>query len=100
MLLDIWSQFGRPSGIYIDENDILYSTDSESRNPVEYGFHPGWGRGIRIGSGGAVVVRAWIPDYDQEADRHITSAGEGIWAHDGVVYSAQVRQKAVVKYIP
>ncbi|HEX7741859.1 MAG TPA: hypothetical protein VF442_05425, partial [Sphingobium sp.] len=48
-LIDIWSQFGRPSGIYIDENDVLYSTDSESRTPVAYGFHPGWGRGVRIG---------------------------------------------------
>ena len=99
MLVDIWSQFGRPSGIYIDENDILYSTDSESRTPVEYGFHPGWGRGIRIGSIKDGIVRAWIPDIDPEADRHITSGGEGIWVHDGVVYSAQVRQQAVVKYV-
>jgi sugar lactone lactonase YvrE len=100
MLLDIWSQFGRPSGIYIDENDILYSTDSESRTPVEYGFHPGWGRGIRIGSVKDGVVRALILDIDPEADRHITSGGEGIWVHDGVVYSAQVRQKAVARYVP
>lgn len=99
MLVDIWSQFGRPSGIYIDENDILYSTDSESRTPVEYGFHPGWGRGIRIGSVKDGIVRAWIPDIDPEADRHITSGGEGIWAHDGVIYSAQVRQQTVVKYV-
>jgi sugar lactone lactonase YvrE len=100
MLLDIWSQFGRPSGIYIDDNDILYCTDSESRNPVEYGFHPGWARGIRIGSVKDGVVRALIPDIDPEADRHSTSGGEGIWAHDGIVYSAQVRQKTVVKYLP
>jgi sugar lactone lactonase YvrE len=100
MLLDIWNQFGRPSGIYIDENDILYCTDSESRTPVEYGFHPGWARGIRIGSVKDGVVRALIPDIDPESDRHSTSGGEGIWVHDGVVYSAQVRQQAVVKYIP
>jgi sugar lactone lactonase YvrE len=99
-LLDIWSQFGRPSGIYIDENDILYCTDSESRNPVEYGFHPGWARGIRIGSVKDGIVRALIPDIDLEADRHATSGGEGIWVHDGVIYSAQVRQERVVKYVP
>ncbi len=99
-LLDIWSQFGRPSGIYIDENDILYCTDSESRNPVEYGFHPGWARGIRIGSVKDGIVRALIPDIDPEADRHSTSGGEGIWAYKGVVYSAQVRQKVVVRYVP
>ena len=43
---------------------------------------------------------ALVRDVDPEADRHITSGGEGIWAHDGVVYSAQVRQQAVVKYVP
>ena len=85
-------------GIYIDQNDILYSTDSESRTPVAYGFHPGWGRGIRLGSVKDGIVRAWIPDIDPEADRHITSGGEGIWVHDGVIYSAQVRQQAVVRY--
>lgn len=100
MLLDIWNQFGRPSGIYIDDNDILYCTDSESRTPVEYGFHPDWARGIRIGSVKDGVVRALIPDIDPESDRHSTSGGEGIWVHDGVVYSAQVRQQTVVKYIP
>ena len=99
-LLDIWSQFGRPSGIYIDDNDVLYCTDSESRNPVEYGFHPGWARGIRIGSVKDGIVRALVPDIDPEADRHVTSGGEGIWARNGVVYSAQVRQHRVVKYAP
>ena len=99
-LIDIWTQFGRPSGIFIDENDMLYATDSESRTPVAYGFHPGWARGIRIGSVKDGVVRTLIPDIDPEADRHITSGGEGIWVHDGVVYSAQVRQQAVVKYMP
>jgi sugar lactone lactonase YvrE len=98
-LIDIWHQFGRPSGIYIDRNDILYSTDSESRTPVAYGFHPGWGRGIRLGSVKDGIVTAWIPDIDPEADRHITSGGEGIWVHDGVIYSAQVRQQAIVKYV-
>jgi DNA-binding beta-propeller fold protein YncE len=99
-LIDIWTQFGRPSAIYIDENDMLYCSDSESRNPVEYGFHPGWERGIRIGSVKDGIVRALIPDIDPEADRHSTSGGEGIWVHDGIVYSAQVRQRTVVKYIP
>ena len=28
--LDEWRQFGRPSGIFIDRNDILYVTDSSS----------------------------------------------------------------------
>ncbi len=85
-LLDIWSQFGRPSGIYIDENDILYSTDSESRTPVEYGFHPGWARGIRIGSVKDGIVRALIPDidpgsrspYHQRRRRHLGPRWRGL----------------------
>src|SRR6516165_11666698 len=27
-----WFQFGRPSGMYIDRNDVIYVADSESRD--------------------------------------------------------------------
>jgi DNA-binding beta-propeller fold protein YncE len=27
-----WFQFGRPSGIYIDKDDVIYVADSESRD--------------------------------------------------------------------
>ncbi len=46
--LDQWKQFGRPSGLYIDKNDVLYVTDSESTDKEGYGYNPGWKRGIRI----------------------------------------------------
>ena len=37
-----WKQFGRPSGIYIDMDDIMYVADSESRDGEEgYGYNPG-----------------------------------------------------------
>ncbi len=29
---------------------MLYASDSESRNSKGYGYHPGWNRGVRIGS--------------------------------------------------
>lgn len=99
MLLDVWSQFGRPSAIYIDKNDILYSSDSQSRNPVEFGYHPGWARGIRIGSVKDGIVRQFIPYIDPEADLHRSSGGEGIWVREGVIYRAEVPQRAVVKYV-
>jgi mono/diheme cytochrome c family protein len=100
-LLAIFTQFGRPSGIIIDKNDILYSTDSESRvAPGKYGHHPGWKRGIRIGSVKDGIVTAFIPDTDPNPDAGATSGGEGIWADSkGVVYSAQVQQKAIVRYV-
>ncbi len=71
-LLAIWTQFSRPSGIYVDQHDILYVTDSESRNADGYGHHPGWKRGIRIGSAKDGMVTAFIPDPDpdQETTRH------------------------------
>ncbi len=98
-LLKIYTQFGRPSGIYIDKNDILYSTDSESRSPMGYGYHPGWKRGIRIGSVKDGIVTAFIPDTDPNPDAGATSGGEGIWADSkGNVYSAQVGQRNIVRY--
>ncbi len=98
-LLKIYTQFGRPSGIYIDKNDILYSTDSESRSPMGYGYHPGWKRGIRIGSVKDGIVTAFIPDTDPNPDAGATSGGEGIWADNkGNVYSAQVGQRNIVRY--
>jgi sugar lactone lactonase YvrE len=98
-LLAIWTQFGRPSGLYIDKNDVLYSADSESRNPQGYGYHPGWKRGIRIGSARTGQVTAFIPDTEANPDKGATSGPEGIWAGpDGAVYGAQVLQKAIVRY--
>ena len=95
-----WHQFGRPSGCFIDRDDILYVTDSESRNAPGYGHHAGWKRGIRIGSVKDGVVTDFIPDDDPHPDAGTTSGGEGIWADGkGAVYSAQVEQKRVVKYV-
>ena len=30
--IDQWTQFSRPSGIYIDKNDVIYVADSESES--------------------------------------------------------------------
>ena len=99
-LENILTQFGRPSGIFIDKHDILYCTDSESRTPVGYGFHPGWRRGIRIGSVKDGLVTAFIPDDDVNPDKSATSGGEGIWVDDsGAIYSAKVHEMAVTKYV-
>ncbi|WP_416908483.1 MAG: peptidyl-alpha-hydroxyglycine alpha-amidating lyase family protein [Polymorphobacter sp.] len=97
--IDAWTQFGRPSGIYIDANDVLYSADSESRRPVGYGFNPGWKRGIRIGSAITGKVTAFIADPEPEPDRYATSSAEGIWVdRSGVIYGAQVKERSVIRY--
>ncbi|HWX78725.1 MAG TPA: peptidyl-alpha-hydroxyglycine alpha-amidating lyase family protein [Steroidobacteraceae bacterium] len=98
-LLDTWTQFSRPSGLFIDQNDVLYVTDSESRNAEGYGHHPGWTRGIRIGSTKDGVVTAFIPDPDHDAETKSTTGAEGITADvHGNIYGAEVGPKDVVKY--
>jgi streptogramin lyase len=91
-----WKQFGRPSGIFIDKNDILYVADSESRNEN----HPGWKRGIRIGSAKDGSVTAFIPDPEPDPDHHPTSAAEGVAADaKGILYGAEVGAKDLKKYV-
>ena len=99
-LLGQLTQFGRPSGIVIDRNDMIYVTELRIHEQgrlwpssrLEAG-HPyrqpeGW-RGDRLHS---------RPRSDPESTG--TSGGEGIWADGkGAVYSAEVEQKAVVKYV-
>jgi hypothetical protein len=55
-----WKQFGRPSSIYIDKNDTLYATDSQSDDKT----NPGFKQGIRIGSVKDGKVVAFIPLTD------------------------------------
>jgi len=98
-LLEIWTQFSRPSGLFVDQNDVLYVTDSESRNAVGYGHHPGWTRGIRIGSSKDGVVTAFIPDPAADPEHESTTGAEGVTADGhGAVYGAEVGPKDVVKY--
>ena len=39
--LDEWKQFGRPSGLFIDNRDTLYVTDYQSDDKVNPGFRQG-----------------------------------------------------------
>jgi DNA-binding beta-propeller fold protein YncE len=94
-----WKQFGTPSGLYIDKNDVIYVTDSESQgnSPETNGYNPGVQRGIRIGSAKTGVVTAFIPD--PEPCCRGSSASEGIAVDkNGVIYGAQVGLMDVKKY--
>jgi len=96
--LATWTQFGRPSGLYIDMNDTLYSADSESNTGP--GRNPGWYRGIRIGSADTGFVAAFIPDPNSGAANG-TSSAEGVTAdEDGNVFGAEVAQRLLRKYSP
>ncbi len=96
--IDQWSQFSRPSGVFIDKNDNLYVADSES-GPSNNTTHPGgWQRGIRIGSAKDGKVKYFIPDPDLLHQG--TSSAEGVAvAANGTIYGAEVGQRDVKKYV-
>jgi streptogramin lyase len=93
-----WRQFGRPSGVRI-QNDILYVADSESRNmPGQYGYNPGYHRGIYIGRVKDGVVTAFIPDPRPNG---AASFPEGISVtKDGVMWGASIGDRNVMKFVP
>jgi DNA-binding beta-propeller fold protein YncE len=94
--LDQWTQFSRPSGLYIDKNDVIYVADSESESVSKN--HDGWKRGIRIGSAKYGKVTAFIPDPVEHATG--TSAAEGVAADAaGNIYGAEVGPKRLMKYV-
>jgi streptogramin lyase len=105
--IEEFTQFGKPSGIYIDKHDILYVADSESQEVAgargPYGLHPGWLRGIRLGSIKDGVVTAFIPDTETtgaKEPRPITTAAEGIVADSkGMLYGAEVGKMDIKKYV-
>jgi outer membrane protein assembly factor BamB len=97
--LAVWYQFGRPSGIYIDKNDVMYVTDSESRDgrtnsgefamrETGYGYNLGARRGIRIGSARDGAVTAFIADPCPYPYDGVSTQAEGVTADfDGNVYA-------------
>jgi sugar lactone lactonase YvrE len=94
--IDRWTQFSRPSGIFIDEKDNIYVADSESGsvNPA----HGAWKRGIRIGSIKDGRVVAFIPDPDEKPAN--TSAAEGVAVdRAGNIYGAEVGPRALKRYV-
>ncbi len=94
--IDQWAQFSRPSGVYIDKNDVIYVADSESGSVNK--ARTDWKRGIRIGSAKDGKVFALIPDPDENATT--TSAAEGVTADaQGNIYGAEVGPKRVMKYV-
>ncbi|MEP7309772.1 MAG: hypothetical protein ABJA98_30050 [Acidobacteriota bacterium] len=94
--LEQWTQFSRPSGIYIDRRDRLYVADSESGSVARN--HPGWKRGIRIGSARDGKVLEFIPDPNEAATG--TSAAEGVAADEqGNVYGAEVGPRTLKRYV-
>ncbi|HMA75278.1 MAG TPA: peptidyl-alpha-hydroxyglycine alpha-amidating lyase family protein [Xanthobacteraceae bacterium] len=86
-----WKQFGRPSDIAIDKNDMIYVADSQS-NPTN---NPGFKQGIRIGSVKDGKVTAFIPEPSTEA-----GTPEGVGVDDaGNVYGGYTAKMTVRRFV-
>lgn len=97
----VWYQFGRPSALYIDANDVLYVADSESRDgrtntgrsalpSTGYGYDPGARRGIRIGSARDGSVQYFVPDPCPYPYPGVSSMTEGITVDsEGNIYGSE-----------
>ena len=97
--LDAWKQFGRPSGIWIDKNDTLYVSDSESEDAPERDTHnPGCKRGIRVGSATTGRVSNFIPPPPVSAPTFPPPEGVAADSH-GTIYAAAVQAKTVYRYV-
>jgi sugar lactone lactonase YvrE len=94
-----WKQYSRLSGIWIDQNDMLYGADSESGSVEPE--RADWKRGIRIGSirdGKDGAILAFIPD--PSTGTRGTLAAEGVAVdRNGVIYGAEVGPRALKRYV-
>jgi DNA-binding beta-propeller fold protein YncE len=92
-----WTQFGRPSAVYVSKDDTLYVSDSQSNSKV----NPGYPRGITVGNAKDGSLRAFIPDPDlAQADVNQISGASGIVADEkGTIYAADVGPHRLRKYV-
>ena len=90
-----YDSFGRISGLAIDKNDVIYTTDSESTEKV----HPGWQRGVRLGSLKDGKVTMFIPP--QPVPNSPDGAmGEGVAVDAaGNIYSAEAQIRGITKFV-
>jgi sugar lactone lactonase YvrE len=88
--LEEWKQFGRPSGIFIDRNDMLYAADHQSDAKTNAGFR----KGITIGSAKDGRVTVFILDPDPNGSQ------EGVAVDvNGTIYGSLTGGMALNKYV-
>jgi sugar lactone lactonase YvrE len=94
-----WKQFGRPSGIYVDKNDMLYVADSQSSDaPGAANYNPGCRRGLRIGSTKDGRVQYFIPPPVVANPVHQPPIAVAV-DHNGAIYLGSDDQMTVHKYV-
>jgi sugar lactone lactonase YvrE len=89
-LLDTWTQFGRPSGITIDKNDMIYVADSQSSDKL----NPGFKQGIRVGNVKDGKVTAFIEESK------FPGALEGVGVDDdGNIYGGYTNAQKLERFV-
>jgi len=84
--LDSRYAYGRISGLYITDDDMVYTIDSESAMTN----HPNWRDGIRIGHVDRDWIVGFIPPWESDSRPYQGVAGEGVAVDaDGNVYAAE-----------
>ena len=78
--------YGRISGIFITDDEMVYAIDSES-SPTN---HYPWMNGVRIGPVNEDRITAFIPPFPADSRPYQGAAGEGVAVDaDGNVYAAE-----------
>ena len=78
--------YGRISGLFITDDDMVYAIDSES-SPLR---HEPWHCGVRVGPLNEDYITAFIPGYQTASRGEQGTAGEGVAVdEDGNVFAAE-----------
>jgi secreted PhoX family phosphatase len=108
--LTAWTQFSRPSGMFIN-HDVLYVSDDQSEDKTTsiewWPAHPGCKRGVRVGSARTGKVEYYFPNPQvtpevAQATRLLDGSAdvESLAADShGTIYLATVRIKTLYKYV-
>jgi len=99
--LDTWYQFSRISGLFIDDDDVVFAIDSESDD----NYNPGWRKGLRIGSARTGEVWYFIREHISERPSGMGgfgAMGEGVTADaEGNIYGGEVGPvQGITKFAP
>ena len=94
-----WKQFGRPSGLAIDKNDMLYVTDSQSTKG-----RMGFDNGIYIGSTKDGKVTGFIPKirvpHWQEKGPDVTNMEPiGVTSDGNSIFGGDSGLSTVIKFV-
>jgi DNA-binding beta-propeller fold protein YncE len=96
-LVAAWHQFGRPSDVFVSDDERLFTVDYESG---EEDTNPGYRRGVYIGEAETGRLTAFVPGHEVESTP-LGMAGEGIvMTSDGTLYVGEVTLRGMTKYVP